>query len=255
MHVIGLSVLLLVIVVPLALLGLFVRAINTGSPRLPKIAIVVCWLSIAATAITALLVIATTLFAETVRITVPVQPFMPALDPGIEFSTTTATVTGGGLDRATVDAKGLPMSTRGLLAAHEIVYAATAVAIAVMVLRVARSVRDGDPFRVTSRVVLRAAVIIVVGGLLAGVLGQIGDWRASNDLFFVSGWGGSVDMFGDPPPDLPHEQILARHGFVPPAELSLTVEFWPLAAGLGLALVAAILRTGEQLRHDTEGLI
>jgi hypothetical protein len=48
---------------------------------------------------------------------------------------------------------------------------------------------------------------------------------------------------------------LAQYGWPTPYGFQLTVPFWPVAAGLGLALVAAAFRMGAQLRHDTQGLI
>ena len=39
------------------------------------------------------------------------------------------------------------------------------------------------------------------------------------------------------------------------APFALTVPFWPLGAGLALALLAAAFRAGERLRRDTEGLV
>ncbi len=69
------------LLVPLGLLGLFVWAVNTGDARLPRVAVVLCWIWIAVTAAMTLLLIGTTLFAESVRVSVPIAPFTPVVDP------------------------------------------------------------------------------------------------------------------------------------------------------------------------------
>ena len=251
----GLAFAMIVVIVPLGLLGLFVWAVNTGDARLPRVAVVLCWIWIAVTAAMTLLLIGTTLFAESVRVSVPIAPFTPVVDPRLTLEPASAIIAEGGLDRATVLATGMSWPARGLFAAAIAINAAISITVASIVLRLARSLRDHDPFRVTPQSLLNAGAFLVVGGLLAALLTGIGESVASHELFFVHGWSASMpeaELAGD---DTLPEAWLAQHGWPSPLGMRVTLPFWPLAAGLCLALVAAIMRAGERLRRDTEGLI
>lgn len=119
--------------------------------------------------------IGTTLFGGQVRVSVPIEPFTPVVDPRITLDPTAAAILEGGLDRATVLASGLSPAVRGLLAGGAAINAAMSIAVAVIALRLARSLRDHDPFRMTSQALLNAGAFLVVGGLLAALLTGLGE--------------------------------------------------------------------------------
>ena len=48
---------------------------------------------------------------------------------------------------------------------------------------------------------------------------------------------------------------LAQYGWPEPYGLLVNIPFWPLTAGLGLALIAAAVNAGHKLREDTQGLV
>lgn len=251
----GLALAALFFLVPLGLLGLFVWAVNTGDARLPRVAVVLCAIWIAVTAVAALFAIGTTLFGEQVRVSVPIEPFTPVVDPRITPEPAAASILEGGLDRATVLASGLSPAARGLLAGGTTINAAMSIAVAAIALRLARSLRDHDPFRLASQALLNAGAFLVVGGLLAALLTGLGEWLASQELFAVYGFGVNAMPEADLPSGVLPQTWLTQHGWPAPAMMNVTLPFWPLAAGLGLALVAAMMRAGEQLRRDTEGLV
>ncbi|MCW5954351.1 MAG: hypothetical protein KIT69_19035, partial [Propionibacteriaceae bacterium] len=164
----------------------------------------------------------------------------------LELDGLTTAILSGGVDRVTVEATGFSTQVRvlGLLAG--VLGGATLIGVCLVVDRLARSLGDGDPFALGGNALRWAAWIVLIGGVLASVVGDLGDWLASRELFRVTGW--SVIGAGE-------TSSIAELGWPEPSNLSLTIPFWPLGAALVLALLAGVFRYGGRLRRDTEGLV
>lgn len=159
-----------------------------------------------------------------------------------------AHITGGSIDHATLALTGLGVPTRILLIAAALVLAAVSVTIALALSRIAASTLHGAPFgHGIARVVVIAAIAIVIGGTLASVLQQWGEWSAAQDAFAVTSW--SATHVTDP------NTTLASLGWPTPGDFALQIPFLPLLLGLGLGAVAAVFRAGERLQRDTAGLV
>ena len=175
-------------------------------------------------------------------VTVPISTVPVRVPDGITFNGPMATIQDGGFDRMTVTATGLTLGTRIVLAAGVLLGAATAVAIALVVVRLVRSIGQGDPFALGAR-----GWMTLVGGTLATWVGNVGDWLASRELCGVKGWSGvgaGTDVLD-----------LSLLGWPNPASMRLDLPWQPIVVALVLALLAAVFRHGERLRQDAEGLV
>lgn len=168
---------------------------------------------------------------------------------GITFETgPTATVTDGGVDRATLTPTDLGVPTRVLLigAAHSV--AAVSIMIAIALAQIAAAALRGEPsVPAAARSVTIVAVAIALGGISSSVLGQWGEWSSGRDALFVTAWGAT---------GISHPgATLADLGSPAPAYFPLQIPFLPLLLGPGLTAIAAVFRAGERLHGDTEGLV
>lgn len=180
------------------------------------------------------------------RMSVPVARFWPGLLPGVEVSTDSAAqVRGGGFMTAEVDVEGVSTTARGLWAAGQALWTLIPGAVAALIAVVCFQLLAGRAFaRVIVRMTMITAVVVAAGGTAAQLLSDIAGGMASHELFAVS----SAQWENIPGIDDP----LA---WWPEATLNITLPFWPIAAGLGLAALAAVFRYGSRLQRDTEGLV
>jgi hypothetical protein len=113
------------------------------------------------------------------------------------------------------------------LVGSDVIEGAVTLAVLLLLLRVVRSLRHGDPFhRANARRLGAIAFLVGVVGQLAAIL------RA---------WGEGL--------------VLGNTTVAPYVRHSVDVSWLPFAAGLGLALLAEVFRRGSVLREDVAGLV
>lgn len=167
---------------------------------------------------------------------VPVTVDLPELSCGNvaePVEATTTTLVCGHADSIDVTVAGLDLGVRTLLAAGDLL-TLLAVAVPGVVLAIACSqALKGVPFaRVVSRWMLVGALVVLVAGLGAEILGSLGRTILANDLF---------------PPNV--------DGAVSAGVYRVSASFWPICAAIALGSLGAIFRHGERLQHDTEALV
>lgn len=238
------AILLGVVAVPVLLILIAMR----GGPHMPRI---VALVSYAAMVVVGGLTVLTTIALMTgtaVKVTVPIAPIKPYLPPGVTLEhATPATIEGGGMDQATLLVSGLPLNTRLVILAAMLLAAATAIAVCVVVIRLARSVASGNPFALGTQALIATGWILLIGGVLASLTGQIGDIMACYDIFEYTG--------GNAPESWNPAGAFAGPGWPEPAGFRLDIPWWPVGGALMLALIAGVFRYGEQLQRDSEGLV
>lgn len=233
-----------VVAVPVLLIMIAMR----GGRHMPKIVAVVGYAVMVVIGGVTVMAAITLMTGAAVQVTVPITPIEPYVPKGVTLQpATAATIHSGGMDQATLVVSGLPLGTRLVMLAAMLIAAATAVAVCVVVIRLARSVMSGNPFAVGTTALLATGWILLVGGVLASVVGQIGDAMASYDIFEYT--AGSAPESWNPTGGF------AGPGWPEPAGFTLTVPWWPLGGALVLALIAGVFRYGEQLQRDSEGLV
>jgi hypothetical protein len=222
------------------------RQARNGANRMVKAAfgVAVLWaaVSVAAAAAVAL----TALIAPQLPITVPVREFWPQLPTGTTVEGMTATIAGGGLTSADLRAEGLSVGVRICWALGQIaawfVHATLAGLVAIVCSRLLR----GEPFApVVARAASIAAVAVLVGGLAAQIVGDVAGMMAASELLSVN----SASWQEIPGIESPIDAWWPQPGG------QLNIPFWPIAASLGFAALAAVFRQGFRLQRDTEGLV
>lgn len=239
-------IILTLITIPLIIL---IRAImkKTSPERLVKVTMVVAWIWVSISVLTAIAFAVSTLVNTQVEVSFPVQPFWPALPEGVEISGTQATLQTGGYTEITGLVSGLSSSTRLMLAVTQALSALIPGAIALLVWLAARSFLRGSGFAaIMYRWIMVTAIVVTAGGILAQVTGDIAAGQISQD---VLEWTAASypETFGD--------QNVIDDVFPNPSGFAITLPFWPIAAGLGLATLGVFFKHGATLQRDTEGLV
>jgi hypothetical protein len=237
---------LVVISAVLALPFLIMRTAARGGSGLLRIVRGAGFVAVAI-AVGGTIVTLSNLIGPTATITVPVSTMPIRVPDGVTFELVTARLIGGGFDRATVTVEGLSLTTKLVMGASSILWTAVVVTVVVVVLRLVRSLGEGDPFALGSTALVKAGWAVMAGGAAAAWVGTLGDWFASKDVFEVWGWSSTKDL-GD-------GADLTALGWPSPGAVQLGFPWIPLVAGLALFVLAAVFRSGAQLRQDTEGLV
>lgn len=161
------------------------------------------------------------------------QPYWPADDNRTDPLIETTRVLVGGFTTAEVTASGLSIRTRSLLAAGDLIETLVTVALAALIAFACLRLTQGRPFaRELPRLLVIAAMVVLVGGLSSQVLLQTGGIAATGEL---------IRADAAPP------------GIVPASGLAL--DFWPLWAAVGLGALAVVFRYGNALERETAGLV
>jgi len=238
------ALLLAVVAIPVLLIIIAMR----GGRHMPKIVALVSYAVMVVVCGASVVAAITLLSGAAVEVTVPITPVEPYLPAGVTLEpATSATIHSGGMDQATLVVSGLPLATRLVMLAALLIAAATAIAVCVVVIRLARSVMSGNPFAVGTAALIATGWILLIGGGSASLVGQIGDVMACYDLFEYTG--------GTAPESWNPAGGFAGPGWPQPAGFNLTIPWWPLGGALVLALIAGVFRYGEQLQRDSEGLV
>lgn len=221
------------------------RSRNDGSPVVSAaLTLSTVWTVLSLIGVT--LGVITHLTVNPLPMTVPVSSFWTGALPGIEITGgPTATVDGGGFTSAEIHVSGVSVAARITWTISQALWGLVPAAIAATLAVACFQLLAGRAFATTvHRVILIAAIVVAVGGVAASLLGEIAGNLASTELFAVN----SAQWHDIPGIDDALE-------WWPDPRWSLTFPLWPVAAGLGLAALAAIFRYGSSLERDTEGLV
>lgn len=206
--------------------------------------IAIVWAGVSAVgALVTLLVI---LLSPTVSITMPITQFWPELPSYVRADPAEATRVGGGFESVTIDVDGLSVGARITWAIAQTAAWLMPASIAVLVAVACGHLLSGRGFApVIARMASVSAVAVTAGGVLAQVFGDVAGSMASWEVFAPTGrhWQeirGIEDPFA---------------AWVPEPTVLVTFPFWPIAAGLGLAALAAFFRYGSRLQRDVTGLV
>ncbi|ALJ21997.1 hypothetical protein [Microbacterium sp. No. 7] len=186
-------------------------------------------------------------FLPMASVSVPTWDFWPALPEGIELEGMTAERVGGGFREAALFLDGLSTGARVCLAIGGALGWLVPGAIAALIGVACFQLLAGRAFApVVARVTIITAVVVLVGGIAAGVLNDVGSSLAAQEAL---AWT-SASVAGDRPGDA---ELLTS--LWPRPAWRVDVPVWPIGAGLGLAALSAVFRYGAGLQRDTEGLV
>ena len=197
-------------------------------------------------AVGAVIAVLGALLQPDVTITMPVAEFWPALPAGTALEGMTATRVSGGFTSVDLTVTGLSTGARILWAVSQGLAWLLPTAIAVLIAVTCAQLRAGRAFApAVSRMTMITAVVVAAGGVAMQVTGDIaGSMAAVETLQWTSGSY----------PDLPGIEDVPQAWWPRPG-FFVTFPFWPIAAGLAFAALAAVFRIGSRLQRDTAGLV
>lgn len=128
---------------------------------------------------------------------------------------------------AQVNAYDPSLAQRAAFLGAGLVDSAATILVLLLMLRLVRTLRAGDPFVLANaRRLTRVAIIVAAGGTGASLL---------------SAWGDHL--------------VLSDAAIQPLVREQLDVSLLPIVAGLGIFLLAEVFRRGALMRRDLEGLV
>jgi hypothetical protein len=209
---------------------------------------VISLLWVAASTLGTIIGVVSTLASDAaIAVTLPVRPFFPDVNEGVEITDgPSAEIVGGGFESANVMLTGLDMTARLWIAGGHFSQGLTNVLVGIAVATLCTRVMNRDPFReAMTRAVQMAAASIVLGGIIWQICFAIGDNLAATQALTVTGW---TYTDGDVPADGSLDI-----GWPTPSGAAF-IDFWPIWVGLALFVLAAAFQYGEKLQNDNERL-
>ncbi|SFI58962.1 MULTISPECIES: hypothetical protein [Microbacterium] len=196
--------------------------------------------------VAAIVTLALTLGSPEVAIAFPVREFWPQLPDGTTIDGPTATLVSGGFTSVGGMVADLSLGVRVCWGIGQALSWLVPGAIAGLLAVACFQLLAGRAFApVVARMAMVTAVVVMVGGVAAQVLGDIAGSMAAAEVLQWSG-AGYEEVAGI-------EDVL--DAWWPKPAVGITFPFWPIAAGLGFAALATILRHGARLERDTAGLV
>ena len=215
---------------------------------------IACWAVIGIAVVAGAVTMGTSFIGNETTVTVPIAVHTPDVKvSGVEIVKPDATITSGGVDRATMTIHGLSWEPRIWLALEILIQTGVAVAIALVVKRLAANMRAERPFSGLARPLLISAYVLFGGSVLWSVAGSIGAHLAGVEALEVHGWTATGVVNADDFPSTVTD--LSYLGWPEPASWSVNFSFVPFAVAFILALLGLAFRAGERLQSDAEGLV
>lgn len=206
-------------------------------PLLPRIVAAGAMVGIVLVAASTIVIAVGAIVSDTVTLNVPLIAMfeLPNADQHTGSTTimsgTTADIT------TTVTVSGASASARTWLIGAHIVNAGVAITVLAVIAQFARQTAQPQPFTTS----LRRALVTAGAALAVGL-------TASQILFGIAGSLVRGDIYAIHPP----EGVDATTTF---ALVGLELSLLPVGVGLTVIVAASLIRSGERLQRDTEGLV
>lgn len=199
------------------------------------------------------------IWGSTTTVSINTATFWPANPPTFEYKTDgTASYVSGGFSSALLELSDLSLTTRLLFLLSTLSSALVVAMLCNFVIKVSRSVEKGDTFSVAlSSRAGRVGWIVLVTGLVASSALQVANYLAQVEFFgFQRSWDWGSDSGAIDNPWLAGQdfEIEKIFGVVTP-QFQLSIEIWPIVIAACLLLAAKIFKSGQEMRHELEGLV
>lgn len=241
----AIAVIGLIIAVILLFLWQLARGLLGPSERTFRLTRRAAWIVALALIGTAAVGVVVDLASPSVTMSVPMMRAWPLPLPGLDVDLPAATVESSGVALAQLTLSGLSMPTRILWAIGQALSLLLPATVAVLVALAARHLEGGAPFSpVLTRTTGVTAAVVLVTGTVAPVLRGIAGSMASFEALTIGGatWSGYPDDW-TPQDALPEPTVFVQ------------LDYWPIGAAVALTALTAILKFGQRMQRDTEGLV
>lgn len=240
----------------LVILGIALVRVGRRAPT--KFIGIGAWIALVGTVLATSQKVVALIWGSIVDIRVTTSSFWPTVPPKIQSETdATASYVGGGFHNAEVSVSGLSAVARSLLIGEVITSGLVVSALAVLVIRLVKAIDGGNAF--SDALAKRATAtgwIVFFGGVATAVFGQVGNWRAQTELF---GWqrnlGWPENMAIANPWMEGQDFHMERFFGVLSPDFSPSIELWPLVIAAALLITARMLKSGQELTADLDGLV
>jgi|GEM_PF-2981522 len=180
-----------------------------------------------------------------VTMSVPMENIWPLPLPGVTIQPGSAVISDAGASFVPLTMTGVSFDARLLWALGELLGVLLPATIALLVFVALRELAEEKPFTpLLARLTLIAGFVALVAGIAAPILRGIGGSMASYQALYIS----AAEYTGYPDDWSPFDQL-------PQPTVNVPLEPWPIGVAVALFALAAILRFGQQLQRETEGLV
>jgi hypothetical protein len=186
--------------------------------------------------------------SESVSVLMPVSQFWPSLPATVQVHGVSAHVVGGGFSTAQVDVTGLDGAARIWLAAGALAQGSMAALVGVAVVILCTGVIRQNPFRpALTRGINLSAIAVMAGGLGWQICTAVAGGLVSTQVLAANGW----ELHESKANWTDIHQLIG----LPENGQQWSVDLWPVWVGLSLFAVSAVIRYGQRLQKETDGLI
>lgn len=228
----------LIAITPVITLIIFLRYSRRGGRDeiFPRVVAIVALAGVVIIAVTTIVIVLLALIQDTFTIDVPlfVNAEVPSRDEYVGQSSFTV---GSGKGLRPVTVSGAPAAALWSFIAAKLLFGAVLVALLLLVASFARATLELAPFTSSLRRGIFAAGLLVGCGLTAAqVLNSIAASIVREDFYTV-----------EAPPGIEITRVFSWTAF--------NIDFVPLGVGIILIVASRLIRSGERLQRDTEGLV
>ena len=187
----------------------------------------------------------TDLLAQTIPVSLDVAQFWPKVNPTMKLDGITASVVGGGYDRASFTIAGLGLDARLWYAGAALSEGLAVVAVSVTIALLCNRVWRGDPFDLTvPRAFTLSGFAVLFGGLAWQICNQVAGYRVIDETFMPSGASWTTTVHG-----MTMNSVTWPHGAT-----SFNVISWPVGIAMGLFAIAVVFRYGAKIARERAAL-
>ncbi|WP_460800795.1 hypothetical protein [Microbacterium sp. GXF6406] len=238
------TVVLLIIIAIAAFVWRLGRGVIRDRTHVIRVTGRLAWAATAVLALSAVIGLIVDLTVPSVTMSVPFMNAWPLPLPGVEAQTD-ATIDSTSVAHVTAALSGLAMRTRLLWAIGQFLTALLPAVIALLVAFACHRLNTDAPFSAVLIRTTTAAASSVLGlGFTGPVLRGIAGSMASYEAFGIS-----TASWEDAPRETSISDVL------PEPTVLVPFDGWPIGVAIALFVFAALLRAGQRLQRETEGLV
>lgn len=214
---------------------------------------------IAVTLINSLISSIALLWGRTTSVAINTEIFWPANPPALDYeSDGKAGYVSGGFSSAVIEVSGLSFATKMIFLLSTLATALILVMLSLFVMRIVKSIERGTTF--TAALAARAGLVgwlTLISGLVASGALQTANYLSQVQLFGshrTFDWGTTNGTLDNPWLSGQDFELGMVFGVLNPA-FQLSIDIWPILIAFALLVSKRILKSGQEIRTELDGLV